>query len=274
MKRLKKLLLCLFFVFALHITLYTLHSCASVPHLINYQGRITDSAGAPLNGTYSITLRIYDAESAGNLLWQGTYNSILITKGIFNLLLGDVNDTGFNFTNLAFDKPYWLEIKVGSDEPMHPRQMITSTGYAIRAQDAENAKNADKVNNIQASVTPEANKLLPLDSNAKLPLTALKVYDSGWFAISANSTYALSHNLGTTKLLFTIYVAENSDGSGRCTLFNKLWNSKHSQTTLVELNKNALKIRTFEWVASIMDANGSSWDVDHGYCRVIALALE
>ncbi|MFH1440655.1 MAG: hypothetical protein ABIH18_01230, partial [Candidatus Omnitrophota bacterium] len=104
-----------------------------------------------------------------NLLWQGTYTSISISKGIFNILLGDVNDSGFDFAALAFDKPYWLEIKVGTDAPMTPRQRITSVGYAIRAEKAEQANNADTVSNVGISTTPAPNKLLPLDNNGKLP---------------------------------------------------------------------------------------------------------
>ena len=142
---------------------------AAIPHLLNYQGRLTDSGGAPLSGLYNITFRIYDAETAGNLLWQGTYSSVSITKGIFNILLGDVNDSGFNFTNLAFDKPYWLEIKVGTDDPMVPRQRITSAGYAIRSEKAETANNADTVSNVGVNISPAPNKLLPLDSNGQLP---------------------------------------------------------------------------------------------------------
>ncbi len=135
MKQLTKLLFILFLVFALHITLYTLHSYAAVPHLINYQGRLTDTAGIPLNGTYNLTFRIYDAETAGNLLWQGTY-SVSIQKGIFAVLLGDINDAGYNFANLSFDKAYFLEIKVGA-EVMTPRQRIASVGYAIRAENVD-----------------------------------------------------------------------------------------------------------------------------------------
>lgn len=119
------------------LALFMVHSAwfiagAAVPRLINYQGRLTDSAGVPLNGTYNITFRIYDAESAGNLLWSETHSAAVIQKGIFHVMLGSVSSLG-----LAFDKPYWLEIKVGSDAPMAPRQQITSAGYAVRAEKAE-----------------------------------------------------------------------------------------------------------------------------------------
>jgi hypothetical protein len=100
-------------------------SCAfaEIPHLINYQGRLTDTAGVPLNGSYNLTFRIYDAETAGNLLWEETQTGVIINKGIFAVLLGSVTNL-----NLAFDKPYFLEIKVGN-EVMSPRQRITSAGY-------------------------------------------------------------------------------------------------------------------------------------------------
>ncbi len=114
-------------------------SYAAVPHLLNYQGRLTDSGGAPLNGTYALTFRIYDAETAGTMLWEETQAGVVIQKGIFNILLGSVTNLG-----LPFDKPYWLEIKVGN-EVMSPRQAITSSGYAIRAEEADNAKESEKL---------------------------------------------------------------------------------------------------------------------------------
>lgn len=104
-------------------------SYAEVPHLINYQGRLTDKDNKPLDGAYKITFRIYDALQGGNLLWEETHSNLSIPKGIFSVLLGSVSNLG-----LAFDKPYFLEIKVGDDEPMSPRQRITSAGYAITAE--------------------------------------------------------------------------------------------------------------------------------------------
>ncbi len=135
MKNFPKFLLSLFLVFSLHITQYTLHNLyAAVPHLINYQGRLTDTSGVPLNGSYSITFRIYDAETTGTMLWEETQASVVVQKGIFSVLLGSVTNLG-----LAFDIPYFLEIKVGT-EVMTPRQRITSAGYAITAENAEKAK--------------------------------------------------------------------------------------------------------------------------------------
>ena len=181
MKKLTKILFLIFFLSAICYPLTAIY--AEIPHLINYQGRLTDTDGSPLEGAYELTFRIYDAESAGSLLWEETHPGVTIQKGIFSIILGSVTDL-----NLPFDKPYFLEITVG-DEVMSPRQRITSVGYSLRAETAEEALNADTVDDIHASTTPQANKILPLDSNAKLPLSALKVYDSGWFGVLKNNTY-------------------------------------------------------------------------------------
>ena len=167
MKIYTKLALIVFFLLLIACGLQS-NSFAAVPHLINYQGRLTDTNGAPLtDGAHNITFRIYDALNGGTLLWEGTY-SVNTQKGIFNVLLGDISNSGYDFSTLAFDKPYFLEIKVG-EEVMGPRQQITSSGYAIKAEKAEKAEDANTISNIGVSSTPAPNKLLPLDSSAKLP---------------------------------------------------------------------------------------------------------
>mgnify|MGYP001561194253 FL=1 len=156
----------MFVLFCFLSSEFCLPAYAGVPHLINYQGRITDSGGTPLNGSYALTFRIYDAETAGNLLWEEVQNGVVIQKGIFTVLLGSVTNL-----NLAFDKPYFLEIKVGG-EVMSPRQWITSAGYAIRAEKAE----------ISAALTG----VLPV-SNGGTGVTAMANAANGVVVLNASS---------------------------------------------------------------------------------------
>ncbi len=110
---------------------------AAVPRLINYQGKLTDASGAPLNGTYTVTFRIYDAESGpGTIGWEETYDNLEVKKGVFSVLLGSKT----NFNTLTFNGQYYLGIKVGDDAFMEPRQKITSAAYAISAEKAERAE--------------------------------------------------------------------------------------------------------------------------------------
>jgi hypothetical protein len=108
-----------------------------VPHLINYQGMLTDALGNPLNGPYNLTFRIYNALSDGTLKWDHTYNSVPVFDGLFNVVLG-TDET----IDLAFDEPYWLEIQVGADAPLSPRIQLTSVAYAYTAEYALSAGSA------------------------------------------------------------------------------------------------------------------------------------
>ncbi len=121
------------------VLLVVLWSCASafaaIPRIISYQGKVTDSAGVPVEGAHELTFRIYDAETAGNLLWQETHAGVVVDRGLFSVFLGGVADL-----NLSFDDPYFLEIKVDS-EVMAPRQRITAAGYAIKAEGVRGADN-------------------------------------------------------------------------------------------------------------------------------------
>ncbi len=111
-----------------------LSASSSIPRLINYQGVLATPAGTPVeDGTYDILFSIYDAGQGGNLEWDHTY-SVTVTKGLFNVILGESEPI-----DLPFDEDYWLEIKVGNDPPLSPRIRITSVGYAYRAEVANTA---------------------------------------------------------------------------------------------------------------------------------------
>ena len=165
-------------------------SFAAVPHLINYQGKLTDNNGVPLEGSYAITFRIYDGETAGNLLWEETQAGVVVQKGVFSVLLGSVANLG-----LAFDKPYFLEIKVGN-EVMSPRQRITSTGYAIRAELAEGVDGPGKVGTKEVDETNITDGKVPVyrASNGKLNYENMPSIDqvsaSGSVNFSSETTMA------------------------------------------------------------------------------------
>lgn len=98
-------------------------AASAVTNSINYQGRLTVSAGKPLSGTYSMTFRLYEVASGGTVLDTDTH-TVEVTEGLFN-------------TNINFDPSYfdggelWLGIKVGADAEMTPRQELRPVPYAL-----------------------------------------------------------------------------------------------------------------------------------------------
>ncbi len=112
-----------------------------VPFLINYQGDLTSpSTGEPVaDGSYNMLFRIYDIESDGAPLWEGTHtdtngNPVQVTRGILSVILG--SGAGNELSSLIFNgADRWLEIQVGA-ETLLPRQRITSVAYSIASENS------------------------------------------------------------------------------------------------------------------------------------------
>ena len=104
----------------------------AVPGLINYQGKLTDSGGNALNGTFSMTFLIYSANIGGTALWNET-QSVQVIDGIYSIELGSVS----SFPADLFDSDaLYLEVVIGS-ETLTPRQRLTSTAFSMKAGDAD-----------------------------------------------------------------------------------------------------------------------------------------
>ena len=54
---------------------------AGVPQLMNYQGRLTDNGGNPLDTTVSVTFTIYDDSTGGNPKWTELHPAVTVTDG-------------------------------------------------------------------------------------------------------------------------------------------------------------------------------------------------
>ncbi|HDG68040.1 MAG TPA: hypothetical protein ENG11_02705, partial [candidate division Zixibacteria bacterium] len=120
---------------------------AEIPHTINYQGKITNSAGVGLDGTYSMTFRIFNAPTGGSELWSETIPSVSIHKGLFDVVLGELNPI-----ELPFDTVYWLQIEV-EGEILSPRIKLSSVGYAYRSQIADSVvKGVSSLNSLTGNI--------------------------------------------------------------------------------------------------------------------------
>lgn len=103
---------------------------AQVPPLIRYQGQAVDAKGVPLEGPYTLTFRLYSAETAGTKLWEEVQPNIPLSKGHFSVLLGSVTP----LTGMDWSQPCWLAIQVNTEPELAPRQQITSVPLAITAE--------------------------------------------------------------------------------------------------------------------------------------------
>ena len=106
---------------------------SAAPQMINYQGQLLDSDGNPVTGSCSVEFLIYNVETGGTAQWSEIQNLVL-TNGMFNVLLGSVTPIAANIFN---NPETFLTIKIGTDGEMLPRKRLGSVAYAFQANNAD-----------------------------------------------------------------------------------------------------------------------------------------
>ena len=105
---------------------------AALTPQVSYQGRLTDDAGHPLNGTYQLNFALYHQSSGGTTIYSET-DSVAVADGLFDTVIGPGTAVaGLMPEDLA--KPLWLEVTVSDGtitETLTPRQRLYGSPYAF-----------------------------------------------------------------------------------------------------------------------------------------------
>jgi hypothetical protein len=102
---------------------------------MNYQGRLTDQEGRPLDDTLLLAFAIYDDSTSGSLIWTEAHDSVIVTEGLFTVLLGSANPLS---DTMFADTVRWLQITI-EGEPIVPRIRLISAPFAFRAATVDGA---------------------------------------------------------------------------------------------------------------------------------------
>jgi hypothetical protein len=114
---------------------------------INYQGRLTDAAGAALPaGQYSLQFSLWTTATGGASATWGPFNTDglsgnghgpladVVTDGRFNVIINNLDTTARSLTTaMAASTSAYLEIKVGTNAAITPRQIILAAPRALSA---------------------------------------------------------------------------------------------------------------------------------------------
>jgi microcystin-dependent protein len=160
----------------------------SVPPLINYQGRLTDSGGLPSPaGTYTIAFQIWDKPSFASgavLIWGREYPVTVLGGGAFNVIIGaagtqNIPDAQTTDLTQAFaNNERYLGLTIRRDasgpvvnsQEIVPRQAVVSSPYALKAARAEFA--SDLAQELRDALCPPGTVLSWMGINSVPP--------SGW----------------------------------------------------------------------------------------------
>ena len=167
---------------------------AQVPHLIRYQGQAVDSNGVPLEGPYTLTFRLYDAQMLGTQVWEEPHPNVPLEQGHFSVLLGQT----VSLQTIDWTQPLWLGVQVNTDPELSPRQRITSVPLAITAEQLA-------VPVTTSTITDDANGLVPsgaiiLWSGVSCPAGYSRMVALDGAMLKAGSAYAAPTASGTAEL--------------------------------------------------------------------------
>lgn len=106
----------------------------------NFQGRLTDDQGVPYTGLHSMTISLYDVAGGGSSLMSKTYPNLDIKNGYVNIQI--VAEGSMDFSDLPFDRQYWVGVQVDGLPEMTPREKLSHVAYAMWAKTSVQAESA------------------------------------------------------------------------------------------------------------------------------------
>ncbi len=179
---------------------------ASVPPLMNFQGRLTKPNGTPVpDGAHTVVFALYDAKTGGALKWTET-DTVTVRNGAFATLLGNTTP----LTDALFSGDLWLELKVDGGAALTPRQQLVSVAHAFKADTVPdgsitNAKIAF------GTITPDkiaggTTLTLPFAATLNTASTPFSIINSG------ASSYGAYFKSGGTNGLYAETTATNGNG--------------------------------------------------------------
>ncbi len=112
----------------------------ATPSLINYQGRLTDEGGMPINGVRDMAFAIFAAANGATPVWAETAAAVPVNAGLFNVVLGSVRP----IVNLPDGPDCYLGITVDG-VALAPRVRLVSVPYSLKSD------NADRLDDLHAT---------------------------------------------------------------------------------------------------------------------------
>lgn len=115
-----------------------LKDAVTIPGILSFQGKLTDTAGVPVqDSVYLVRFRLHEHETGGPLLWYEA-QQVRTRAGLFSVLLGSVSP----IESVPEQGSLYLGMKVGEDQEMVPRTRLVSAAYSFLSSRARHADTA------------------------------------------------------------------------------------------------------------------------------------
>ncbi len=130
------------------------------PNVINYQGRLLDDMGNPVEGTVAMVFTIYGSADGNDIIWQETHSNVQIEDGLFQVLLG-TGDIPVPVDDAVFSAAErWLGVRVGQQPEVIPRTRLAAVPYSERVNTIDQASAGVLTGTLQLEQALDKNGLL------------------------------------------------------------------------------------------------------------------
>lgn len=111
---------------------------AKTPYIINYQGRLLDDIGDPIDDVVDMKFLIYDAPKDGHALWDDR-EAVTVVNGLFVVRLGQSGENLLDPDIFGHGETF-LAVEIGGSEIT--REQFVASPYAIRSATSDHADRA------------------------------------------------------------------------------------------------------------------------------------
>lgn len=104
----------------------------AVPTRIPFQGYLTDDLDAPIDNTVSMSVSLFDALTAGTLVWGPEVHSVDVSEGIFQVELGET--VALDPADFQGNAALYLAVTVDGGDELSPRTQLLAAPFAMNAE--------------------------------------------------------------------------------------------------------------------------------------------
>ena len=179
----------------------------SIPKLINYQGKLVDSAGRPVNdGSYIMIFSLYSTPTGINNFWSET-QAVTTNGGLFNVFLGITS----SIETIPATGSCYLGIRVlPSPNEMTPRQKIVSVPFAFLSDNSDKLQGKEANDFVQMGQTNSVDSTMIINGTITRSKLAANAVDSTKININAVTSYHIKDSTITRRDVIRGFKADSA----------------------------------------------------------------
>ena len=100
---------------------------------MNYQGRLLDASGQPINANVTVSISIYTNDISGSPVYEEAVGPVPVQDGVYSFRFGN----GLGAREALLHGECWLELNIDGTT-LQPRQKLVAVPYSVVSHQVEN----------------------------------------------------------------------------------------------------------------------------------------